>query len=140
MFDKPYDQRLSGWAKFRETLEVVEDPLRATVEFYKLAPNVSVHVNPWDRAQWPSPWELVHENMYCDFTRVLGMCYSLQLTDRFKGSCFEIHISTSNNLACIYLLYVDDYILGYDDNDVIHKNKLPKEIQSQQTYRMSDLQ
>lgn len=140
MFEKKYEKRLESWAKFREGLEEAEDPLREVVKFYKQAPFVSIHTNPWDRESWPDPWELIFENQYDDFCRVLGMCYSLQLTERFKGSDFEIHICTFSGLGYMYLLFIDDYVLGFDDEKPVLREKLPSDIRSQETYRMTKLQ
>jgi hypothetical protein len=140
MFEKHYEKRLESWSKFRESLEESEDPLREIIQYYKQAPYLSIHTDPWNEESWPSPWELIHENQYDDFSCVLGMCYSLQLTDRFKASSFEIHISTFDSLGYLYLLYVDDYVLGYDDKRAILKSELPKDIRSQHRYVMSRLQ
>jgi hypothetical protein len=141
MFDKPFEERLAAWRDFRDGLEESEDPLRDLVNFYKHSPFVSMHTDPWDPKTWPGPWQLLDENRYCEFAIVLGMCYSLQLTDRFKGSTFEIHISTNNEKSeSYYLLYVDDYVLGYDPDEVIHRKDLPDALFSQRIYPMTELQ
>lgn len=140
MFNKKYEQRLELWAKFRETLEDSQDPLVDTIDFYRQSPTVSIHTDPWNPESWPTPWELINENQYCEFTRVLGWCYSLQLTDRFNGSKFEIHIITDNCLSYKYLLFVDDFVLGYKEGEVVHRNNLPKNLKSQQAYPMPALQ
>lgn len=140
MFEKKYDKRLESWANFREKLEDSEDPLREVIKFYKQAPYVSIHTDPWNKESWPDPWELVYENQYDDFCRVLGMCYSLQLTERFKGSNFEIHICTFNGLGYMYLLFIDDYVLGFDDNKPLLRESLPSDIRSQEIYPMGGLQ
>lgn len=136
MFHKNYEQRLKSWGCLRQSLETSEDPFLEVLEFYKQAPYVSIHTDPWSREMWPTPWELIYENQYDDFGRVLGMCYSLQLTERFKGSTFEIHISTLESLSYLYLLFVDNHVLGFDDNKSILKKDLPMELQSQTVYSM----
>lgn len=139
MFEKRYEQRLESWAKFRESLESSDDPFLDIIKFYRNAPYVSIHTDPWNRDAWPNPWELIHENQYDDFCRVLGMCYSLQLTDRFKESVFEIHICTINNLGYLYLLVVDDIIIGLEDEPV-SKKEFPSDVRSQEIYQMPPLQ
>jgi hypothetical protein len=140
MFEKKYEDRLAIWREFRETLEQHHDPLQAVMEFYDRAPRVSIHTDPWDQSIWPTPWELVNENQYCDFARVLGMCYSLQLTDRFKGSTFEIHIGTdTSNSSMLYLLFIDDSVIGYGDNHV-KRSDIPDTIVSQRVYSMPAIQ
>ena len=139
MFHKNYEQRLNSWSSLRQKLEVAADPFQEVINFYKQAPYVSVHTDPWSQDMWPDPWELVYENQYDEFCTVLGMCYSLQLTDRFKGSKFEIHICILESLSYVYLLFVDDYVLGYDNNKVVLKKELPMDLQSQTVYAMPKL-
>lgn len=140
MFEKQYEDRLAVWRDFRETLEVHDDPLQAVMDFYDRAPRVSIQTDPWDQNTWPTPWELVNENQYCDFARVLGMCYSLQLTDRFKGSRFEIHIgieTTSSSL--MYLLFVDEHVIGLGES-YDHCSAVPETFISQKIYPMPSIQ
>ena len=136
MFNKNYENRLSAWREFRESLEEAEDPFRSVIDQYDTSPYVSIHTDPWTQEMWPTPWELINENQYDEFCRVLGMCYSLQLTERFKGSHFEIHISTNReNSEMHYLLYVNETVLNWD-NSYVHKSELPQEIVPQKIYDM----
>ena len=138
MFDKNYEDRLAAWRDFRNSLETSTDPFRDLYLFYQSAPFVSIHTDPWNNKVWPGPWELVLENQYDDFCRVLGMCYSLQLTERFKGSSFEIHISIDNEKSeTYYLLYVDGTILNWQYGEVIDEKQLPKTVISHKIHTMS---
>jgi putative methionine-R-sulfoxide reductase with GAF domain len=68
------------------------------------------------------------------------MCYSLQLTNRFKDSKFEIHIaSDEENSELLYLLFVDEKIIGIDDNDCVDRGDLATQIFSQRVYAMPQL-
>jgi hypothetical protein len=140
MFDKVYEERLATWRNFRDSLETSLTPLEDVAAFYRQAPCVSILTDPWDKSVWLGPWELVYENQYCDFSRVLGMCYSLQLTERFKGSTFEIHIGMDHSeTQTYYLLYVNDWVIGYKNGTVIDKSKLPETLVSQRIYAMPEL-
>ena len=90
MFDKNYEERLSNWQVFRSNLNTSSDALLDVIRFYQQAPIVSIHTDPYNEETWPSPWELLYENQYCSFCKILGMCYSLQLTESFKDKEFEI--------------------------------------------------
>lgn len=140
MFNKPYEDRLNLWREFRESLEQDSDPITTAIEFYNRAPKVTLNADPWDKSTWPNPWELLQDNEYCDFTRVLGICYSLQLTDCFKGSKFEIHIYTDNKKGYIFLLFIDNHVIGWEDNTYVDINDLPKDLVSQHVYVMSAIQ
>jgi hypothetical protein len=140
MFTKNFEEQLAAWRDFRESLEEAEDPFRRVLDFYSLAPLTTISCDPWDKSTWANPWELLEENDYCEFGIVLGMCYSLQLTDRFKGSNFEIHISTNREKSeTHYLLFVDNTVVGYK-GEVVSREELPDALQSQTVYHMSELQ
>jgi len=140
MFNKPYEERLNLWRQFRNKLETAEDPIQDTIDFYSGAPSVTLNADPWDQSTWPDPWELLKDNEYCQFTRVLGICYSLQLTDCFKGSRFEIHIYTDSKKGYVYLLSVNNHVIGWKDETYVDKQDLPKNLQPKHVYTLPDLQ
>lgn len=137
MFTGSYLDRLRQWSDFRENLQNSKDPIQDAIDFYNKIPTVSIHTDPWTQDMWPNPWELIEENQYCDFCIVLGMCYSLQLTDRFSDGTFEIHIGIdSTKSKDYYLLTINNQVLGYDDTKAIHRSQLPKTLQIKKTYKM----
>jgi hypothetical protein len=141
MFDKKYEDRLRAWNEFRQSLEESDTPLEDTVKFYERAPVVSIQVDPWEPDTWLNPWELLYENQYCEFSKILAICYSLQLTDCFMTEDFEIHICTNDKEASTcYLLFFQNRVVGYEWSKIIDKNDLPMDLQSQQHYLMPRLQ
>jgi hypothetical protein len=135
-----YEQRLSEWSTFRDTLETSNDPLQDVIDYYRKIPTVSINTDPYTPSTWPSPWELVNDNMYCDFCRVLGMCYSLQLTDRFSREKFEIHIGIDNKRSeHYYLLVVGDRVLGSNSTAHVHVDQALKDLEPQQKHHMPHL-
>ncbi len=140
MFSNNYEQRLSAWRSFRETLEHAEDPLQSVIDFFRPVPLVKYQCDPYDRNTWPSPWELIQENIYCTFVKILAICYTLQLTDKFLASTFEIHIRYSPAESKIYyLLHVDDRVIGYLEDTHVHTSELPNGLVSQQKFSMPPL-
>ena len=137
MFDKNYETQLREWSNFRALLEDSQQPFIEVIKFYESSPYTRIQADPWDKTTWPTAWELLNENLYCDFCRVLGWYYSLQLTERFSASRFEIHIITAEDKSYRYLLFVDDCVLGFSEDDkVIKQQQLPKNYQPQTTYSM----
>jgi hypothetical protein len=140
MFEKTYEQRLALWHNFRDSLESSETPIQDTLKFYSTAPRVSIHTDPYDNSIWPNPWELIKENQYCDFCLLLGVCYTLQLTERFKGSIFEIHIAQDHtNAETLYLLYIDELVIGWNEH-YAHRDEIPNSVVAQNIYAMPALQ
>jgi len=139
MFDKNYEDRLAVWSDFRQALEDSQDPYQDVINFYQPAPTVSIHCDPFDQDRWPTPWELILENQYCDFSRVLGYCFSLQLTERFSGSNFEIHITTSEEKPYLYLLIIDNKtVLGYNESMPVAYNDIKSVLESQVIYSVEN--
>lgn len=137
MFLKKYEDRLRHWHDFRQTLETCDDPYQAAIDYYQLAPLVSIAADPYDDETWPDPWELIEENQYCEFCKLLGICYSLQLTERFSGDDFEIHITQDKEKSQTnYLLKTNGYCIGYEPSKVIPINDLPPTLSIEMRYEM----
>jgi hypothetical protein len=120
MFDLSPDERLTAWADLRHDLDTSKNPLEQLIEFWDHPPYVPYNrnVDPYNQRSWPTPWEIVIENKYDDFTKVLMMAWTLKLTDKFKDSKIEIKTYADIEKNRQYnLLYVDDsVVINYVDN------------------------
>lgn len=131
MFNQPFEKRLSLWREFRNSLEDSESPMQDTINFWNSAPLVSIQADPYDSSTWPDAWEIIHENIFCSFVKILAICYTLQLTERFSHEPFEIHITQDTNESqTYYLLIIDNWVIGYDMNKIILKSDLPNSIET----------
>lgn len=139
-FNKTYEDRLRIWHDFRQELETAKDPVKLAIETYDTVPTEHISVDPYTPSAWPNPWELIKENSYCLFGKLLGIGYSLQLTERFSQAKFEIHIfidrAKSNHY---YLLSVGDVVIGYENQLRITGQTIPKNLQPQMHYTMPAL-
>lgn len=137
--EKVIQRQLDAWFKLRQNLETSEDPFLDVSKFFLKLPKVKFYTDPYDSGTWPTPWELVSENEYCEFNLILGMCYTLQLTDRFKHIQPKIHIAVDNNSKTVYyLLLIEDKVYGYNEGwSAI--NDLPKSLKIQKIYNMKPL-
>jgi hypothetical protein len=138
MFEKKYEDRLLEWKQFRKQLDTSNDPLQEVFDFYSQAPLVTIQTDPWDQNSWPEPWELLKENIYCPFVKILAICYTLQLTERFSQCQFQIHI-TQDEENIRYLLTVGDACIGYGLGISSFKN-ISKNLIVEKTYIMPPLQ
>jgi len=78
--DRQQHVRFASWIKLREHLEKSNDPLRDVSSYFLKLPRVKFYTDPYSSITWPTPWELIDENEYCEFNIILGICYTLQLT------------------------------------------------------------
>jgi hypothetical protein len=129
MFDLAVDDRLSVWANFRESINTSDDPLRDVTHFWSLAPFTvhNHHVDPYYQASWPTPWEIIVENKYDDFTKAVMIGYTLLFTDRFKDSEVQIKTLVDNDGKRLYnVVCVDEtWVLNYDDDHVVSTSNIP---------------
>ena len=121
MFDVRSTERLAKWKQFRDTLETSNSPFEDVAEFWSHAPFVSNFLKPNSPFSWPDPWHLILDGRFDDLAIVLGMLYTLQLTQRFMASHFEIHMSiVSQDKSPNYWLIIDQrYVLNYHYKEVV---------------------
>lgn len=140
MFNLPFEKRMQFWHDFRQSLETSEDPIQNTILFWNTAPLTNIAADPYDQENWPDPWEMIFENNYCSFVKILANLYTLQLTDRFSQSNFEIHITQDKEKSeTKYLLFVDGLCIGYDVNQAIPISQLPKKLTFEISYSIANL-
>lgn len=140
MLSSLFEERLLNWREFRQSLETSVDPLNDLIQYYNQIPVASTYTDPYNPNIWLNPWELIYQNVYCDYCVILGMCYTLQLTDRFIDTEIEIHITIDYaNNEQYYLLKVGDRALGYDKNTHVDWNEVSKKVISQRIYSMPPL-
>jgi hypothetical protein len=109
VFDLNENNKLQQWKNFRNSLEVSSTAFEDVAQFWSRTPFVSNYLDPFDSKSWPDPWQLILNNKFDDLGIVLGMCYTLQLTERFKDNKFEIHMSMSQlKKDWRYVLLIDD--------------------------------
>ena len=126
MFYKKFEDRIDFWKKFRDNLEIDENPVQRTIDFWNTAPISAMSCDPFNRDTWPLAWQLIDENNYCDFSKMLAIYYTLSLTDKFKDSYYEIQIAADKAEQRIhYLLIMDDTVIGYRYNQAMKRSEIP---------------
>jgi len=123
VFQQDFYTRLKSWHDLRESLTNAE--LNTTCikvdEFWQKAPIISHYLHPDFIDDWPNPWELINENMYCPYGRALGMVYTLLLLG-IKDIDFVL--AKDDNSEEVVLVLVDDakYILNYWPDTVVNNS------------------
>lgn len=134
MFEKEYIDRVTSWRLFREKVNMSKDPLSEVLKKYNSIPTDRLNVDPYDQTAWPGPWELLTYQSYCEFSKLLGVAYTLQLTERFSGSQFGIHIYTDYESSQIkYFLSIDEIYVHLDD-DILLASVKPSFVNATENY------
>ncbi len=133
MFPLDYYKRITVWKKLRNTIETSVDPFKLLFDFWNNVPTNAISTDPYDEKTWPDPWEMIQQNDYCEFKKILAIFYTLQLTDRFSEANFKINITLDRDKSrYLYLLSVDNLTIGIYNNGSVgfyRQNKLVSEVQ-----------
>lgn len=128
MFKQPIDDRISSWARHRQSLETSTSPFDDVWSFWKDAPYVPYNhkIDPYYQRSWPSPWEIIAENQYDDFTKALMIGWTIKLTDRFKDSKIELRTLVDKSRNALYnVIYVDEKIvINYTDSGPVRADSV----------------
>ena len=109
MFDLYGNERLIKWKQFRDSVETSNSPLEDVANFWSHAPFVSPYLPPSNPTSWPDPWQLIADGRFDELAIVIGMLYTIKLTQRFMDSKCEIHTTIlSKEKEPIYMLIIDD--------------------------------
>ena len=129
MFDLDVDDRLSAWSELRKHIDTSQDPFRAVTEFWMQTPFIAHNhkIDPFYQASWPTPWEIIVENKYDDFTKAVMIGYTILLTEKFKNSDVQIKTLVDTQFKRLYnIVCVDNtWVLNYDDSQVLHVDNIP---------------
>jgi hypothetical protein len=121
LFDYAY--RLKSWAELRKTLKD-SDLAQQCIEvdrFWQKTPMIDHYLHTDFINDWPTPWQLLNDNTYCDYARALGMIYTLLLLDSKNIELVDAKDDNSNEVA---LVLVDSakYVLNYWPETVVNNH------------------
>lgn len=131
MFNKSADDRLSEWSEFRKSLDLVENPLEAVAEFWYSAPRITHNhkIDPYNYKTWPTPWEMIVDNRYDDFSLALMIGYTLKFSNKFKDHNIQVRTMVDKLKNKLYnLVFVNDEIVLNYSNEVVKVNDIDENL------------
>lgn len=138
--EKQTEKRLAAWRELRQHLECSTSPFDDVAAFFNQFPKTKFYTDPYDQTTWPTAWELIEENQYCSFNLLLGICYTIQLCERFGTISPKITVSIDKtNNSVYYLLFVDNIVYGFEDGTWCDQSQLPKLLKNIKIYSMPPL-
>jgi hypothetical protein len=118
-----YETRLKSWSDLRTTLK--DQPLQTKVvevdNFWQAAPIQTYYLHTDFIKDWPNPWQLLSDNIYCYHARALGIMYTLMLLGIKEVALCE---ATDHNSESVILVLVDNakYQCNYWPNTVLNNS------------------
>jgi hypothetical protein len=139
MVNVSYENRLLTWKEFRDTLCNETDPLESVVNFWNNIPEDPRSIDPYDKETWPSPWELIEENSYCKYTKILAIAYTMLLSECCQDWHYEIKVGLDKtNSELYYILIANDRVIGLDPDEIMYVDDIPNSINFEQSHVLSD--
>jgi hypothetical protein len=123
--NQPCDFRILSWRDWRISLEKLpkDEIVTRVADAWASVPTVLHYLSPDQPNEWPSPWQLISDNIYCDLGICLGMYYSLALVESPKFTDLKIQIYRTPN-GWVNLSSIDQgkYVLNYNHGSVVNKS------------------
>jgi len=127
MWHSTFDQRLAAWNQLRTKCATasVDKILTDVNDWWFDTPWRAYHLHWDDRVTWPSPWELLDDNLFCSLARGLGILYTIAMIDHPLIQDAELVDTGSDNLV---LVGQKKYILNWDRQQVLNINLAPFDV------------
>lgn len=121
MWPRTFDERLASWMQLRQqaTLADPKSALLAINSWWFQTPWRAYHLHWDDQADWPDPWQLLSDNLYCPLARGLGILYTITLLDRSDLQDAVLVEVGSDNLV---LIDREKYILNWDSDTIVNNS------------------
>jgi hypothetical protein len=123
MWAKTFDQRLNSWYNLRSLSSELPltDALESINQWWFNSPWQPYYLHWDDQSNWPDPWQLLSDNVYCDLARGLGILYTITLLDRADMADAALVLTQTG----YNLVQVDKtkYILNWEPDNIVNTNQ-----------------
>jgi len=123
MWPATFAGRLESWYSMRQQCQVlpVESVLENINSWWSQTPWQPYYLHWDDLADWPDPWTLLNDNVYCDLARALGILYTISLLDRADLTDADLVLTQDgHNLV---LVDKSKYILNWNPDTIVNTNQ-----------------
>lgn len=133
IFQSSYDVRLKNWYQLRQSLEHTDLKTKCIEidRWWQKTPLVNHYLHFDFIKDWPNPWELIHDNNYCNIARGLGMVYTLLMLGTTDVVFLEALDYNNENVVLISVenaKYLMNYWPDTVVNNCLHDFKIIKTI------------
>lgn len=136
MWPLKFEQRLASWNALRAECARLDakSALTQINHWWIQVPWRAYHLHWDDRADWPDPWQLLSDNVFCELARGLGIMYTIVLLDHsdIQNSCL-----VETDVGNLVLTDNEKYILNWDQDIVVNTNH--KRLNDRHILRQQDL-
>jgi hypothetical protein len=119
MWPKNFADRLESWNHLRLQASTadIDSALTLINTWWFNIPWKAYHLHWDDCDNWPDPWQLLSDDMYCPRARGLGILYTITIIDRADlQDCMLIECGSDN----LVLIPQEKYILNWDQEQIVN--------------------
>jgi hypothetical protein len=111
----------------------LESALAAVNSWWFTAPWQPYYLHWDDQPNWPDPWQLLSDDVYCDLARALGIVYTISMLDRVDMAPATLVLTEDgSNLVQVAK---EKYILNWEADQIVNtftKVKIKRQYQQNQ--------
>ena len=121
MWPHTFADRLVQWNQLRErSLNLsLEESLKEINAWWFRPACIPYHLHWDDRDNWPDPWQLLDDNLFCPLARGLGILYTIAIINRTDIESAALTEVSGDNLV---LINKKKYILNWDKEEIVNIN------------------
>ena len=123
-----FEDRLIQWNQLRENNNdnTLEQALYNINNWWQMLPIDSHYLHWEDTRNWPNPWDLLADGIFCGLAKSLGIVYTLQLINRADiNDITLVQTAEGDNLV---LVNQGLYILNWSPTEILNNDTLQIEI------------
>lgn len=119
MWQSTFETRLARWHGLRQSCAhlTLEESLLTVNDWWMSTPWKPYYLHWDDLSKWPTPWQLLDDNIYCDLARSLGIVYTLLMIDQTNALQIELAETDVGNLV---LIEQGKYILNWEPGRLLN--------------------
>ena len=115
-----FEDRLIAWNRLRNenSDNNLQSALLAVNNWWQMLP-LDMHYLHWDDDKnWPDPWDILADGVFCDLTKCLGIVYTLHLIGRKEIN--DIVLAQTTEGDNLVLINNGKYILNWAPGEILN--------------------
>jgi hypothetical protein len=120
MWHKDFANRLESWAELRTQNQELplETALQNINDYWQESPWQPYYLHWDDQPNWPDPWQLLSDNLFCDLARGLGILYTVSMLEHKDLVSYELILAEDGrNLV---LVNKSKYTLNWEGSVLVN--------------------
>ena len=118
-----FSTRLESWNQLRDQTQnlPLEKALIDINAWWFNCPWKPYYLHWDDQPNWPDPWQLLSDDVYCEVARGLGILYTITLLERADMTPADLILTEDG--TNLVLVAKEKYILNWESDSIVNTNQ-----------------